>query len=289
MSPTKFSFIPQPVFPNQRDDERIFVFSRRHVVDYLYFIIILSILVVVPIIAIPLILSSLQPTAFLSDVYARDIVVMLSAAYYLILDIVFLTSWINYYYNAIVVTDERIVEIVQLGLFSREVNELSYEQIEDVSCKVRGPLYTLLGVGNVELQSAGPESNFVIKGVPQPYVTVEIIHELSAQAKRGVPMKERFPELGTVGIINGRLIDKGLEPPPIMNIDGRLKETTQRYCSTVMRPRNLRERFDRWWFDHCNQMQATFGQGKVFEDDIQKLKNMPEKNEGEKSEKMEDL
>ena len=289
MPQSKFNFIPQPVFPNQRDDERIFIFSRRHIIDYLFFIIVLSVLAIVPIIVIPFVLPSLQSEDFLNDVYIRDVVIMLSAAYYLILDIVYLTSWINYYYNAIVVTDERIIEIVQVGLFSREVNELAYEQIEDVSCKVRGPLYTIFGVGNIEIQSAGPESNFVIRGVPQPYVTVEIIHELSAQAKRGVPMKELFPQLGTIGVINGRLIDKGMEPPPIMNIDGRLKETTQKYCQAVRKSRNWRERFDRWWFNHCNQMQATFGQANVFEEDIQKLREVPERKEGEKSEKMEEL
>lgn len=279
MSPSRFHLVPQPTFPNQRNDEKIFIYSKRHIIDYLFFIIVLSFLALLPVIVLPLTIGNFIATGFLSDVYARDTTALLVASYYLILEIVFLTSWILYYFNAIVVTDERVVEIRQIGLFSREINELTYEQIEDVTCKVGGFLNTLFEVGDIEIQTAGPERNFIIKEVPKPYVTVEIILELASQTRRGVPMTERVPDLATVGVINGKLVEKNSKIPPIMNFEKDLATTTQRFMKNIERPRTIREKIDCWWLGHCNQMQATFGVNNKYDEDLKKLQDTSKKSE----------
>lgn len=279
MSPSRFHLVPQPTFPNQRNDEKIFIYSKRHIVDYLFFVVALSFLALLPIIVLPFMVGSFITSGFLSDVYARDTLVLLIASYYLILEIVFLTSWILYYFNAIVVTDERVVEIRQVGLFSREINELTYEQIEDVTCKVGGILNTLFEVGNIEIQTAGPERNFIIKEVPKPYVTVEVILELASQTRRGVPMAERVPDLATIGVINGRLIERGSKVPPIMNFEKDLATTTQRFMKGIERPRSIREKFDCWWLGHCNQMEATFGNKNDRNEELKKLQDTSKKSE----------
>ena len=280
MSPSRFHLVPQPVFPNQRNDEKVFVFSRRHFIDYLFFAIILSVLAIIPIVVLPLILTGTFNFSILNDVYSKDIIILVAASYYLILDVVFLTSWVIHYYDAIIITDERIVEITQAGLFSRKINELEYGQIEDVVCKITGFLSTIFEVGDIEIQTAGPEKNFVMRRVSQPYVTVEIIVDLAAQAKRGVSTRDRLPDLATIGVINGQLIARGETTLPIMNFEKDLQATTRRFAVGTDRPRSLREKFDCWWTGHCNQMRATFGAGATREQETQaKLRDEKDKPE----------
>ncbi|MDH4359069.1 MAG: PH domain-containing protein [Candidatus Berkelbacteria bacterium] len=287
----KFQHIPQPVFPNQRNDEKIYVFSRRHVVDYFFYIAILSFLFVLPLVIVPFIAVGVIQVGPFDLVYARDLYALIVGAYYLFLAVVFLASWINYYYNIIIVTDERVVDIYQVGLFSREINELVYEQIEDVSCKIKGILNTLFHAGDIEIQTAGSERNFVIKRVPHPHLTVEIILELAAQAKRGVDLGERVPDLETIGVINSQLVGRGWKGLPVMNLEKNLKATTQRFARLTSRPEKLREKIDCWWRDHCYTMHATFGESGRYEKENGKLKEPLKKpTEDEKADdKMVDL
>jgi len=291
MPPVRFQNIPQAVFPNQRNDEKIFVFSRRHLVDYFFYIVLLSVLGLLPLVALPFIITGAIGIAFFDPVYERDFFALIIGSYYLLLAVVFLASWINYYYNAIIVTDERVVDIYQAGLFNREVNELVYEQIEDVSFKIKGFLNTMFHAGDVEIQTAGSERKFVIKRVSHPDVTVEIILELAAQAKRGVNMADRVPDLATIGVINGQLVGRGWKGPPVMNLEKNLRSTTRRFAQVASEPTTLRERMDCWWRNHCYSMRATFGEQDEGIKQSSKLKELPtETSEDEKADdKMVDL
>jgi hypothetical protein len=88
---------------------------------------------------------------------------------------------------------------------------------------------------------------------------VEIIQELSHQAKKKVSTEDRIPDLATIGVINGRLVSRDGKKPAIMNFDQSMKETFKRFQYTFENPKNLREKLDYWWQSHHNQMTATFG------------------------------
>lgn len=86
-----------------------------------------------------------------------------------------LTIWYAFFYmltmyllDVWVVTDHRIIDSKQKGYFNRTVSELNLEKIQDVSVHVRGFIQTLLNFGDVEIQTAGTEQNFVFKQVPYP-------------------------------------------------------------------------------------------------------------------------
>lgn len=74
-----------------------------------------------------------------------------------------------------VATDHRIIDSEQKGYFNRTVSELNLEKIQDVSVHVRGFVQTLLDFGDVEIQTAGTERNFVFKQVPHPNQVKDII------------------------------------------------------------------------------------------------------------------
>ena len=259
MKLARFNYIPQPVFPNQRDDERIFVFSRRHPVDFLPTFIIIVILFVLPIIFVSAIWSQPPSSSVFDPLYIRDLIILTSLTYILILATVAITSWVNFYYNVLIVSDERIVEIAQRGLFSREIKELVFEQIEDVSSKTTGFLNTIFEAGELEIQTAGTQSNFHVSRIPRSDLIVEIIQELAYQANKKIATENRVPNLATIGVINGRHISRDGKKPAIMNFDQCMKETFSRFQHDLTLPKTLRERIDYWWQSHHNQMTATFG------------------------------
>lgn len=96
------------------------------------------------------------------------------------LNIFLITFFVILYHNYIlsiqIVTNERLIDIDQKGLFNREVNTLPIANIENVTYKQNGIIGSIFNFGNVVVQSAGEESSgaasktngFVFDNVPQP-------------------------------------------------------------------------------------------------------------------------
>lgn len=84
-----------------------------------------------------------------------------------------------YFLNTVIVTNKRIIENEQKGLFKHSTTELELDKIQDISTKIFGPAAQFLGYGNIEIQSAGPEvDNLLFYGIPNPQKIKETIMEL---------------------------------------------------------------------------------------------------------------
>ena len=81
----KFANIPQCVFPNQRDNERVFVITRRHFVEFLKYIIIFVFLVIIPIVMILTLVSAVNGLGSVG-VMGRDFLVLFICSYYLLVN-----------------------------------------------------------------------------------------------------------------------------------------------------------------------------------------------------------
>lgn len=79
-----------------------------------------------------------------------------------------LTSWLIRYFNAVILTNEHLVEIEQMALFSRKISVLDLTHIEDAAAQQNGFLETLLNYGSLEIQTAAEIRNFIFKGIPDP-------------------------------------------------------------------------------------------------------------------------
>lgn len=80
-----------------------------------------------------------------------------------------------------IVTDERVIDSMQLGLFRRKVSELHLESIQDVSVRTNGFIQSYFNFGNVEIQTGAPEQRFLFREVPRP---LEIKDTIMAVAKQ---------------------------------------------------------------------------------------------------------
>ncbi len=83
--------------------------------------------------------------------------------------------WIDYYFDVWIVTNERIINIEQKGLFVRIVSELQFSRIQDVTTSVNGLIPTILNFGDVTIQTAAEEEQFLFRQVPDPYRVKDLL------------------------------------------------------------------------------------------------------------------
>jgi uncharacterized membrane protein YdbT with pleckstrin-like domain len=91
--------------------------------------------------------------------------------------------WIDYYFDVWVVTNKRIVNIEQRGLFARNVSELNLEKIQDVTTEVHGFLPTMFNYGDVYIQTAAEKERFEFQKVPNPYGIKDTIMTLQKKVE----------------------------------------------------------------------------------------------------------
>lgn len=67
--------------------------------------------------------------------------------------LIMLPSWIGWYFSVFIVTDQRLIQISQKGLFHRSVIDMGLTQIQMVNYQVSGFQETLLGFGTIMMQT----------------------------------------------------------------------------------------------------------------------------------------
>lgn len=78
-----------------------------------------------------------------------------------------ISAWV-YGQSTILITNENIIEVKQVSLFSRKVAHLNMINVEDVSVHKEGILPTLLNYGVLSVQTAGETVNFTFTNTPDP-------------------------------------------------------------------------------------------------------------------------
>ncbi len=149
-------------FESQEDDENVLIITRKHWFYLLtpfiiggFFSIISTILFIL-----------LKKTGSDSFIYLLpEIILSISILFFITYPY---TSWVLRYYNVVILTDEHIVEVEQIGLFSRKVSVLDLDQVEDVTFGQHGIIQTTLDYGNLEIQTAGELRNFIFNNINDP-------------------------------------------------------------------------------------------------------------------------
>jgi uncharacterized membrane protein YdbT with pleckstrin-like domain len=79
----------------------------------------------------------------------------------------FLTVW--------VITSHRIVDISQSAFFSRKVSSFLLVRVQDVTTDVSGVLGTLIGFGDINVETAGSAEKFAMCGIRHPEAVRDLI------------------------------------------------------------------------------------------------------------------
>jgi len=161
-------------FPSQEQGEKVFLLVRKHWWNYVPFAI-TGILMILPIIAVLMYWSANSA----SIPYETGTMIIGGLAIYCMFTLgVQLIGFISYYLDVYIVTDHRIVDIDQAGLFNRKISELHLHQVQDVNAQVKGIFATLLHFGDVNIQTAGERENFTFSAIPNPYTVAKQIINL---------------------------------------------------------------------------------------------------------------
>ncbi len=92
----------------------------------------------------------------------------------LLLWTIFMVFWTDYYLDVWLITNHRVIDIEQAGLFSRRVSTFRFNQIQDVTAEVPGILATLINFGTVKIRTASNET-FDFRGVARPNLVKDTI------------------------------------------------------------------------------------------------------------------
>src|SRR3990167_5983038 len=109
------------------------------------------------------------------DSWVTVIAIMLGSIFYLFTWLLVYHDWVDYYLDVWIITNERILDIEQHGLFSRVISELAIENVQEVRNTVKGFLATFLKYGDVHVQSSSAEKTVIFSGIPDPVETAQTI------------------------------------------------------------------------------------------------------------------
>lgn len=76
--------------------------------------------------------------------------------------------WTDYYLDVWIITNQRIIDVEQKGFFNREVASLHLDRIQDITIMTSGFVATMFGFGNIHVQTAGADRNFLIPNARDP-------------------------------------------------------------------------------------------------------------------------
>lgn len=168
------------LFPSQQDDEKIFIVVRQH------WVVLFKKIIVWFIFAVALVAFRRFGLAYLPGLFQGQFGVVTQLflqIYTLFLILSLFLIWLIYYLNVQIISDRRIVDIDQVGLFFHEVSELHISNIEDVTSDISGIFGTLFNYGDVFVQTAGNTERFEFSDVPHPGSINKILLDLYEQTR----------------------------------------------------------------------------------------------------------
>ncbi|MCK5212197.1 PH domain-containing protein [Candidatus Parcubacteria bacterium] len=175
--------------PNQLPNEKILKIIRKDIFILLKKIVFFVFLTILPLVLFFVIAMS-QPQ-FLSGKITYPLMVLGTSAYYLFIWLFFFFSFIDYYLDVWLITNERIIDIEQKGFFSRVISEHKIFRIQDVTSEVHGVFPTILRYGQVFVQTAGTKQRFNFRQIPNPNKVRDMIIKLVERKKREIQNEEK--------------------------------------------------------------------------------------------------
>ncbi len=168
-------------FPEQHEDERIILFTRRHWI--VFFVQVFWALVVGAMMVACLYMVYYYLPYFQDNPGEAKLLWAIGIIVAMMIWLTIYIAWVDHYLDVWIVTNERIVEIKQNALFNRQISELELDKIQDINAKVIGLWGTFLGYGTILVQTAGAVEMFEFLRIPHPYDVQKVVLSLRNELK----------------------------------------------------------------------------------------------------------
>ena len=161
-------------FVHAKLNERVIHTLRRHWLTFIPSILLFLIMVIVPIVVYFLI-QKMFPD-LLSGSVAYPILVLFASTYALFSLLFLYGHFIDFHLDLWIITNERVIDIEQKGLFDRTISELELENIQDATSVVKGFWGTIFHYGDLVVATASSTSTIIFHDIPNPtFVRQELI------------------------------------------------------------------------------------------------------------------
>jgi hypothetical protein len=177
---------------HKKPDEKVIFFLRRHVIILAGTFALILFMMLIPLGALLLIQYN-WPELLAHDLIGPALK-LVASAYYLWAWLFMFSNFVDYYLDAWVVTNDRILNIEQEGLFKRTVSELDLLNIQDITSEVHGILPFFFGYGDVQIQTAAEQGRFVFEQVPKPEEVRKRLLVLVSEEQKKIRSVNRMAE-----------------------------------------------------------------------------------------------
>ena len=152
-------------------DEEIVLVVHKHWFVMVRVIVLFAILLLIPPIVVtflPTLTEGFDPTVI------EPAINFFLALYVMVLLLFLFLTWMDHHLDMWVITNFRIIDVEQNGLFNREISEVPLDRVQDVTIDVKGLVETFLKFGTIRIQTAG-EREFAIHDIPRLYEVKDVI------------------------------------------------------------------------------------------------------------------
>lgn len=173
------SFAPNPLyiyhFDTQLGDEPVLLLLRKHPVTQVGKIVISLILIIMSFFIMRMPFFIALPGRFQ----------IASVLFWYLITVGFiLESFLTWFYNVYIITDERIIDVDFLSLIYKNISSAKIENIEDVTATTGGALQSIFNFGTVKIQTAAANAEFEFEHVPQPGKVTQFLNEMVLEEER---------------------------------------------------------------------------------------------------------
>lgn len=147
-------------------DEKKIIEVRKH-----WYVIVKESIILMFFLFLPVILYTviqITPLSFVTPGNEDVLFIFLYVAWLFVCWSVFFFLWTEYYLDVWIITDQKMIDVDQVALFRREISTLQLDKIQDVTVEVHGIMPTILHFGNLHVQTAGDQREFIIKNIAEP-------------------------------------------------------------------------------------------------------------------------
>ncbi|MFH1286243.1 MAG: PH domain-containing protein [Candidatus Magasanikbacteria bacterium] len=174
---------------NKKKYEKIVHHLRRHPMTFIPILGLFFVLMGVPVILYVIVVNLFPELLDSPTVY--PMLVLGASVYFLSVYLFFYGYFIDYYLDLWIVTNDRIVDMEQHGLFRRTSTELDLFRIQDVSAHISGVFPTLFNYGDVTVKTASSNLDIVFRDVANPNGIRESLVHLADEDRKFHYAQER--------------------------------------------------------------------------------------------------
>ena len=160
---------PDIKFKSIEKDEQIVLLLRAHPFTQIYWVIT----------TIFLIFLLIFSNTILGNIFSGSQVFFLNIAGIIGIFSYIIISFINWYFNVGIITNQRIINVTIYSVLYREITSTQLEKVQDITEKTGGYIEALLDFGDVFIETAASnDQNIDFNNVPQPGEVIQIINKL---------------------------------------------------------------------------------------------------------------